>query len=129
MELNRREILGILGSGAGASLSGCLSSSGSPSEEPQPGGPQADYKRAVNNGEGNTYVDVEISTWFSCDGASPDNYDGSLEIGIIAEGEEVQTDSINVDYEDCMVEQEILRTYQLEEEYDDVLVDLEFESV
>jgi len=107
----------MVGAGSITALAGCASGGN------ETGGPHVEYEKSVNTDDGKTYVDLSLTTYFSCSWASPDDYNPvTINIEVHAAGEQVVSDTWQVEYEECMDEQVENRSYVVDGEYDSVLV-------
>lgn len=116
--MKRREYLTALSTAGATVVAGCGGD--------QDHGPQTDYEAAINTKNGKTFIDLNLETWLGCSYDSIDNYDKvPITIEMYAADELQLSDEWVVEYEECMTKQTEQRNYTLDEEWDDLLIEVE----
>lgn len=121
MNLSRRALIGSIGASTVGVIAGCVDAE-TESKSGAGSGAHLDYEKAVNTVDGMTYVDLSFESWYDCSGISASPTKTVFVIELVAAGETHTTDEWVVDFEDCMNSHSTDRSYQLSDEYEEVVV-------
>lgn len=119
--MQRRTFIAAAASAATIGIAGC--SETDESDDGVGGGIRQDYDEAINQQDGKTYIDISWKTWFNCSGyTSPPDSEVTLTLEVRAVGEVQASENWTVSYDDCMNEQTRTVGFQLDSEYEEILI-------